>query len=72
MMKKEYESYKCKSCKRTFIIIAEEMNKEHYLKCPHCSCRDLKKVKETDDLRECISHSTYRRNHGALRQVRQE
>lgn len=71
-LEKEYLSYKCKSCKRTFIILKVEMDSKHYLKCPHCSCKDLKKEKETDDLRDCFNHATYKREHGALRQVRQK
>lgn len=71
-MEKEYESYKCKSCKKTFIILKCEMSKEHYLKCPHCSCKNLKKEKETDDLRECLNHSAYKKERGAFRQVRHE
>ena len=67
---KEYISYICKSCNRSFILISCEINKDGYIKCPHCSSRKVRKTKETDDLRECIKHSAYKKVHGALRQVR--
>lgn len=67
---KEYISYICKSCGRTFILISYEINRSGYIKCPHCSSRKIKESIATDDLRECIKHSAYKKIHGALRQVR--
>lgn len=67
---KEYKSFKCRSCKRTFILLQHELNIKRYLICPHCSSRNIQVGKETDDLREVIKEHVYKREHGAIRQVR--
>lgn len=41
-----------------------------YLVCSHCSSKRLIIEKQTDDLRECMSHRRYKRNkRGAIVQV---
>ena len=75
-MESIYVSYKCESCYREIILIQEDVDKAikngKYLSCAFCNCRHLKKKCETDDLRQCMQHSYYKREHGALRQVYHE
>lgn len=75
-MKSIYKIYKCKSCKREMILMNDEvekaLNNGKYLSCAYCNCKHLSKGKETNDLRECMNHNSYKRVHGALRQVRNE
>lgn len=69
-----YTGYSCKYCKKETILITEEVKKTlaygKYISCSHCGCKNLILGKVTDDLRECMGHSSYKREHGALRQVR--
>ncbi|NFO15191.1 hypothetical protein FDB34_13485 [Clostridium botulinum] len=73
-----YTSYKCKNkkCNKEMILLTEEVEKTiadgNYLSCSHCGSRNLKKGTNTDDLRKCMRHDSYKREHGALRQVRHE
>jgi DNA-directed RNA polymerase subunit RPC12/RpoP len=64
-MKSIYRVYKCKSCKREMILLTEDVdriiNNNRYLTCTYCSCKHLKKVKETDDLIECFRNDEKRR-----------
>lgn len=66
----------CARCKKTIIVLKDDvedtMNKNKYLACTHCGSKRVFKENETNDLRECMSHNSYKRVHGAIRQVRQE
>jgi DNA-directed RNA polymerase subunit RPC12/RpoP len=68
-----YTSYSCKGCNKDIILITEEVKRTlasgKYVSCSHCGCKKLIKIKTTDDLRECMKHGSYKRAHGALRQV---
>lgn len=70
-MLKIYISFKCIKCKKELILITEEF-KSHkgYIACPYCNSQKLVKTKETNDLRECMQEDAFKREHGALRQVR--
>ncbi|AWK52224.1 hypothetical protein DIC82_14995 [Clostridium beijerinckii] len=72
-MKGYYISYKCQRCHNEVILITEEVSSTlktgKYISCSHCGCKKLKEEKATDDLRECMKHPSYRREHGAIRQV---
>jgi DNA-directed RNA polymerase subunit RPC12/RpoP len=69
-----YTSYSCKVCKREFVLLTEEiesMSKDRYIACPYCNSKHIKKQKIADNLKECMSERSYRRNrHGALEQRR--
>lgn len=69
-----YVSYKCKSCNKEIILINDEVlstiAKGSYLVCSHCSSKRLILEKSTDDLRECMKHSSYKRVHGSIKQVK--
>lgn len=75
-MKSIYKVYKCIKCKNEMILLSDEIeqsiNHGKYLSCAYCNCRHLKKEKESDSIRECMRHSSYKREHGALRQVNTE
>ena len=61
-----YTSYKCRTCKKDFIVITEEIDKNRYLVCPHCSSQRVGKEKATDNLKECMKHSSYKRGKGGV------
>ena len=69
-MSKQYTSFKCLNCGNTTIVITDEIESGRYLVCSHCSSKKNKSAKETDDLRDCMKESSYKRDHGAIRQVR--
>ncbi|WP_244832970.1 hypothetical protein [Clostridium sp. BJN0001] len=74
-MKKIYKSYKCKGCHSEFILmnsdISKNMFKNKYLSCPYCGCKKINPTIETDDLRECMKHMAWKKEHGVIKQVRQ-
>lgn len=68
-----YTSYKCVSCRFEFVLLTEDVNKmakDRYLVCPYCNSKKVIIEKESDSLKECMGHSTYKKVHGAVRQVR--
>lgn len=65
-----YKSYVCEKCHKTCILLKEEIVTARYLKCPHCSSKNIHVEKESDNLKECMSEHRYKREHGALRQVK--
>jgi DNA-directed RNA polymerase subunit RPC12/RpoP len=69
-MLKEYTILKCFKCNKTTIVLTSEIESGRYLVCSHCSNKNTRKTKETDDLRECMNHSMYKRERGAIRQVK--
>ena len=72
-MKGIYSIYKCVSCKRTNILLTDEVEEaikgDRYLSCAYCNCKQLAKEKETDNAKECMNTSHYKRMKGAIRQV---
>jgi len=68
----EYTSYKCKGCKKEFVLLTEELLyakvRGVFIVCPYCSGKKVEKLKETDSLKECMSARRYERVNGALRQ----
>ena len=72
-MESIYISYTCAKCKKTIILLREEVddtkNKNKYLACAHCGCKNFIKEKDSNDLRECMKERRYKRVKGALRQV---
>lgn len=73
-MDKIYTSYKCMKCKREFILLTDDLKhsqrRGEYICCPYCSSKKILKDKERDSVKECMEHSVYRREKGALRQIR--
>nr|WP_072904359.1 hypothetical protein [Hathewaya proteolytica] len=66
-----YTNLKCKCCKKELILITEELlsiDPDRYLVCPYCSNRNIVVQGSTDNLRECMGHSSYKKVHGAIRQ----
>lgn len=70
-----YQVYRCQNCHKDIILITDDVENNEkrgrYIGCAFCGSRKLSKFKETNDLREIEdNHHTYRRVHGAIRQVR--
>lgn len=60
-------------CRKETILITEQvedtLKKGGYVSCSHCGCKNVILKSATDDLRDCMDHSAYKRKRGALRQV---
>ena len=73
---KIYTSYLCtlKRCKKEFVLLTEDVQVTaevgRYISCPYCSSKKVKKLNESDSLKECMGHSVYKRVNGALKQIR--
>lgn len=71
MDEKEYTSYKCISCNKTFILPTEEVDKNKYLTCPHDGRH--KKIIVTgayDSVKECMKERSYKRDKGKMKQIK--
>ena len=66
---KEYKILICRKCRKTTIVLSAEVDSERYLVCSHCSSKNLKEENETDNFKDCMKHTAYKREHGAIRQV---
>lgn len=59
-MQSIYTVYKCGPCRREIILITKEvieaMKNGKYLACVYCGCKHIKKVKETDSIKECFNN----------------
>ncbi|ACQ54967.1 hypothetical protein AGE29_06740 [Clostridium botulinum] len=65
-----YTGFLCYSCRNEFILLSEELERtKGYLACPYCTSRNVKKQKVTDNLKECMGHSSYKKIKGKIRQV---
>lgn len=75
-MEKIYTSFRCVSCGKELILITGEVKSTlkygNYISCSHCGSKHLVQTTETDNLKECMKHDSYKREHGALRQVKNE
>ena len=68
---KEYKSFRCCGCKKTFIVLKTEIDRTKCLKCPHCSSWRLSVLRAADGVRECFGKEhSYKRINGVMRQVR--
>lgn len=69
---KEYIGYLCIRCKKEFVLLSEDVqafvSKDKYIACPYCSSKKVKKIKETDSIKECMSSRSYKRVNGAIHQ----
>ena len=66
----EYLILKCKKCRKTTFVLYREVDFNGFLVCSHCSSKSVKVVASTDDARECMGHAVYKREKGALKQIR--
>lgn len=67
----EYITYLCKTCRKEFILPTDELEsntrKGKYISCCYCGDKSVRKVRETDSIKECMKGRRYMRNkHGAL------
>lgn len=68
-----YTSYKCRTCKKEFVLLSEDvdkMAKDRYLACPYCNSKRVEKENATDSLKECMQERSYRKVHGVIKQVK--
>jgi DNA-directed RNA polymerase subunit RPC12/RpoP len=68
-----YTSYKCRTCKLEFILLSEDvdkMAKGRYLVCPYCNSKRVDKENASNNLKECMSAHSYKREHGVIKQVK--
>lgn len=66
-----YQAFKCKKCTKEFIALTEYINSNTgYMACPYCGCRNIKHAGKFTDLNECMDHSSYVREKGAIKQKR--
>lgn len=67
-----YTSYKCKECKREFIVLTEEIQSairsEEYLACPYCNSKRVVVDNFGDTLVSLMNDRKYRRDHGVIKQ----
>ena len=62
-----YTSYLCtvSRCKKEFVLLTEDLdeikNNRRYITCPYCSSKKVKRIKETDSIKECMGHAVYKR-----------
>lgn len=66
-----YTAYECKSCKKEFILLTEDIEQlpeGRYITCNYCNSQKIRKQKITDSLKECMKERSYKRTHGAIRQ----
>lgn len=65
----------CEKCKKTTVVLKEEADdtkkKNRYLACAHCSSKRVVTQSQTNDLRECMKHMAWKKERGAIKQVRQ-
>lgn len=73
-MEKMYTAYRCVGCNKTIILLTAEVENTikqgRYISCSHCGCKKLRKSKTTDNLKECMDSSAYKRVKGALREIK--
>lgn len=73
---KNYSSYFCRKCKKTTILLNDEVEdtikNNKYIACSHCGSKNIHKENESDAIKDCMKSSAYKRVRGAIRQVRQE
>lgn len=70
-MQSIYTAYVCRTCRKDFILLTEDieqMAEGRYIACPFCNSKRISKGKTVDDLRECMKERSYKRVKGALRQ----
>lgn len=71
---KEYIIYKCKVCGCSFILLAEEtkynQDKGNYISCPFKGHRDIIVTGAYDDLKECMTERSYKRDKGKMKQIK--
>ncbi|NRT33241.1 DNA-directed RNA polymerase subunit RPC12/RpoP [Clostridium beijerinckii] len=72
-MKEIYLIRICGKCKKTNILINEEVEdtikKGYYISCSHCGSKRIFKENEANDLRRCMDNNVYKRVKGKIRQV---
>lgn len=70
----EYIIYRCKICGCSFILPIDEVkhneDKGNYLTCPFRGHKDIMVTGAYDSIKECMQHTSYKREKGSLKQKR--
>jgi DNA-directed RNA polymerase subunit RPC12/RpoP len=73
-MKEIYTTYFCIKCKKTTILLTDEVDDTvrngNYLSCSHCGYKRIHIEDKLNDLRQCMNHESYKKVNGKIRQVR--
>lgn len=71
---KEYIIYKCLTCGKTFILLAEEVkfneNKGYYISCPFKGHKNIVVAGAYDSIKECMKERSYKRDRGKIKQIK--
>lgn len=74
-MEAYYTSYICFFCRKETILITEEIKmtiaQGGHISCSHCNSEEMAKEKATNNFKELMGHSAYKKIHRVIRQVRQ-
>lgn len=69
-MQDNYKIYECRACKKEVILLSHQVDSNTNIACPFCASKSLKLQKATASIKECMDHSSYRKVHGVMRQVK--
>ena len=73
-MNEIYTSYHCNKCKKTTILLTDEVDDSkrngNYLSCSHCGSKRINVENKTNDLRKCMGNDAFKQINGKIRQVR--
>lgn len=68
-MGKEYQGFKCLKCTKEFVLLRNQISNGN-IACPYCANKKMViKTKETDSLKECMDHASYKRAKHGIKQV---
>lgn len=67
-----YIAYRCEKCKTTIIVPIEDIKRMEsegrFINCIF-GHRDIRKLDQYEDIKECMNHSHYKRSNGAIKQI---
>lgn len=68
-----YTAYRCLKCNTTTIIPTEDIKRMEsegrYISCPF-GHKHIVKLDQYADIKECMDHDTYKKEHGVTKQIR--
>ena len=71
---KEYIIYKCKTCNKTFILLAEEVkfneNQGNYISCPYRGHKNIIVTGAYDSIKEVMDNHVFVREGRRMRQIK--
>jgi DNA-directed RNA polymerase subunit RPC12/RpoP len=67
-----YSAFECRTCRKEFVLLSvdvEQLEPGRYIVCPYCTSKHVKKQRVEDSLKDCMKERSYKKVHGAVRQV---